>query len=276
LKVAGKASFFAVPTLVRRMLDPDFMARSLIPHIHKIIFGGAPMYMSDLKDALRLFGAERMWGAYGQGEAPCTITHLSSDTLAQALAADDDVVLASVGYPRTGVEVRVVDESDRTVPPGVVGEVAVAGDIVMKGYWNMPEASAATLAGGWLHTGDLGHMNENGLLTLVDRSKDMIIAGGSNIYPREIEEVLLQHPSVREAAVVGMADKDWGEFPVAFIVSSGELDQDSLESFCLERIGRYKRPRRYIFKEELPKSSYGKILKSALREQLLTELETAE
>jgi len=143
----------------------------------------------------------------------------------------------------------------------------VRGDTVMAGYWRNPEASAATLRDGWLWTGDLGAMDGDGFLTLKDRSKDVIISGGSNIYPREVEEALLRHPGVREVSVVGQADAEWGEIVVAFVVGDG-LSAAALDATCLEHIARFKRPKRYHFVDSLPKNNYGKVLKTALREML--------
>jgi long-chain acyl-CoA synthetase len=139
----------------------------------------------------------------------------------------------------------------------------------------MPEASAAALKGGWLHTGDLGSMDERGVLTLRDRSKDMIISGGSNIYPREVEEVLLRHPAVGEVAVVGRPHPDWVEEVVACVVTRPGMSvtDDELDRLCLDNMGRYKRPRRYFYMAELPKNNYGKVLKTALREQVAVEVE---
>jgi acyl-CoA synthetase (AMP-forming)/AMP-acid ligase II len=147
-----------------------------------------------------------------------------------------------------------------------IGEIVCRGDVVMSGYWNNPDATASALVNGWLHTGDLGSFDHRGYLTLRDRSKDVVISGGSNIYPREVEEVLLTHPGVEETCVVGAPDPDWGEVVVAFIVGSAE--PAALDTHLLERIARFKRPKRYIFIDELPKSSYGKVLKRELREQL--------
>jgi acyl-CoA synthetase (AMP-forming)/AMP-acid ligase II len=206
---------------------------------------------------------------YGQGEAPMTITALS-----KALHADTNHPcyverLGSAGVARSDVEVRVVDTSDGDLPPGEIGEVVVRGDVVMRGYWNNPQASAETLRGGWLHTGDLGVFDEDGFLTLKDRSKDMIISGGSNIYPREIEEVLLRHPGVLEVSVVGRPHRDWGEEVVACVVlrPQATVTAVELDHLCLETIARYKRPRAYFFVDSLPKNNYGKVLKTLLRQQ---------
>jgi long-chain acyl-CoA synthetase len=161
------------------------------------------------------------------------------------------------------------------VPAGVLGEVLVRGDIVMSGYWNRPDENAKALRGGWLHTGDVGVVDEEGFLTLKDRSKDMIISGGSNIYPREIEEVILQHPRVLEVSVLGRPHAEWGEEVVAIVVPrpGQAVSESELDTLCLDNIARYKRPRVYRFVNELPKSNYGKILKTALREQLAREAE---
>lgn len=165
------------------------------------------------------------------------------------------------------MEVQVVDDRGRRVPNGEIGEVIVRGDTVMPGYWRNPEATASTIRDGWLYTGDTGYMDDDGFLTLKDRSKDLIISGGSNIYPREIEEVLLAHPSVSEVAVVGWRDAEWGEVPVAFVVFKEGCDatQHELDEWCLESLARFKRPKRYEFVLRLPKNSYGKVLKTELR-----------
>jgi long-chain acyl-CoA synthetase len=143
--------------------------------------------------------------------------------------------------------------------------VLVRGDTVMAGYWRDPQASTATLRNGWLHTGDLGTLDDEGYLTLMDRSKDMIISGGSNIYPREVEEVLMSHPGIREVSVIGREDPDWGEVVVAYV--AGEASPEELDRLCLERIARFKRPKDYVFVPALPKSNYGKVLKTELRDQ---------
>jgi long-chain acyl-CoA synthetase len=149
--------------------------------------------------------------------------------------------------------------------------VVVRGDTVMAGYWQNPEASAQALRGGWLWTGDMGALDEDGFLTLKDRSKDVIISGGSNIYPREVEEVLLGHPRVREVSVVGRKDARWGEAVVAFVACEGAVDPAELDALCLAHIARFKRPREYRFVDALPKNNYGKVLKTALRTLLQEE-----
>jgi long-chain acyl-CoA synthetase len=166
----------------------------------------------------------------------------------------------------------VLDATTSRCQPGEIGEVCVRGDVVMAGYLNSPEATAAALSNGWLHTGDLGRLDEHGYLTLVDRSKDLIISGGSNIYPREVEEVLLLHPAIKEAAVIGVPDEEWGESVLAAVVKKeGHIpDERELDLFCLEHIARFKRPKRYVFVDELPKNATGKVLKRELRERFRT------
>jgi long-chain acyl-CoA synthetase len=158
----------------------------------------------------------------------------------------------------------VADGQDRSVPQGEAGEVLCRG-VIMAGYWQNPEASAASLRGGWLHTGDVGVFDQEGYLHLKDRSKDLIISGGSNIYPREVEEVLLTHGKVREVSVIGRPDREWGEVVVAYVV--GDAAAAELDALCLARIARFKRPKDYVFVDALPKNNYGKILKRELREK---------
>jgi len=266
---AGGISLFAAPTMVKRLAEHPDAARLDHPALKTIIYGGGPMYGADLERAHQVFGF-RLAQIYGQGESPMCITALD-----KALHADTGHPryrerLASVGIAQAVVEVAVADADDRPLPPGEIGEVLVRGDSVMRGYWQDPEATAATLRGGWLHTGDLGALDQDGFLTLHDRSKDLIISGGSNIYPREVEEVLLQHPAVAEVSVVGRRDPQWGEAVVAFVVPAPgqRFDAEHLDAHCLAHMARFKRPKDYRLVESLPKNSYGKVLKTELRSQL--------
>ena len=265
-------SFFAVPTIVTRLVNARESAAAETANLKTIVYGGAPMYVEDLKRALDLFGP-KLVQIYGQGETPMTATALGKTHHADTGNPRYLDHLASTGISRTDVEVRVVDESDRALAAGEIGEVLVRGDVVMKGYWENPEATAETLRGGWLHTGDLGVMDDEGFLTLKDRSKDMIISGGVNVYPREIEEVLLRHTGVLECSVIGRAHPEWGEEVVAFIVAQPDtgVSEDELDRLCLDNVARFKRPRAYFFLDRLPKSNYGKILKTTLRERLDAE-----
>lgn len=252
------ATAFLAPTMVARLLDTG---RQRPTQLRTIIYGGGPMYLENLKKALAAFGPV-FAQLYGQGEAPMTITGLCR---ADHVGADD-AILASVGRPRTGVQVAVLRADGTRAPAGEIGEIVCRGDVVMAGYWNNPDATAETIRDGWLFTGDQGSFDDRGYLTLRDRSKDVVISGGSNIYPREVEEALLDHPGVAEAAVVGTPDPEWGEAVVAFIV--GDASAADLDSHLLERIARFKRPKRYEFVDALPKNSYGKVLKRELRAQL--------
>jgi long-chain acyl-CoA synthetase len=185
----------------------------------------------------------------------------------RAARGRDPHVLASVGQAFTGVEVRIVDDQGRPLPAGEIGEVAVSGPTVMHGYWRNEAATAAQITDGWLLTGDRGELDASGWLTLRDRSREMVVSGGMNIYPREIEEVLALHPRVAEVAVVGTADPEWGERVVAFVVprDGSAVPVDELDSLCRSRIAAFKRPREYRFAVELPRNEYGKILKRELR-----------
>jgi acyl-CoA synthetase (AMP-forming)/AMP-acid ligase II len=186
------------------------------------------------------------------------------------------VHLETCGTARTGVEVKIFDEKHRELPPGEVGEIVTRSDCVMAGYWQNADATANAMRSGWLHTGDVGSMDAQGLLTIRDRSKDMIISGGANIYPREIEEVLLRHPAVAECSVVGRQHPEWGEEVVAFIVKCKPVGTDELDNLCLDNIARFKRPREYRFVDALPKNNYGKVLKTELRVQSLLALPGTE
>lgn len=271
-----RVSLFAAPTMLVRMLNDGGAAQTRLANLKTIIYGGGPMHVPDLTRALELFGP-RLYQIYGQGESPMTITGLSQRDHERALAAGDLDALASAGRARTGVAVRILDEGGRELPEGEIGEIATRSDCVMQGYWNDPVATSAALRAGWLHTGDVGCRDTRGLVTLKDRSKDMIISGGSNIYPREIEDVLLRHPHVAQASVVGAPHAEWGEEVVAFVVSTpgAALAAGDLDALCLEHIARYKRPRRYLFVADLPKNNYGKVLKTALRARLRGETNAA-
>ena len=260
---------FLAPTMLNRFASHPATARMRTENLKTLIYGGAPMYLEDLKRALSRLGP-CLWQGYGQGETPNTICYLSKEWHARTDHPRYDAILSSVGIPRTGIQVRVVDDSDRERPPGEIGEVIVKSVVTMSGYWGNPEASAKALKGGWLHTGDLGVFDEHGFLTLKDRSKDVIISGGSNIYPREVEEVLLLHPGVLEASVIGRRSEEWGEEVVAFVVKKNDagVQENELDSLCLQNIARFKRPKAYFFIDALPKSNYGKILKTELRERL--------
>ncbi len=260
------ASLFAAPTMVRRLVDHAAQNDADPSGIKTVVYGGGPMYAQDIKEALAVMG-NRFVQIYGQGESPMTITALARRHLADTSHPRYEQRIASVGVAQSAVEVRVADAEGAGLPAGEVGEVIVRGDTVMSGYWRNPEATATTIRGGWLYTGDVGAFDADGFLTLHDRSKDVIISGGSNIYPREVEEELLRHPAVHEAAVVGRPSREWGEEVVAFIVArpGATVAAAELDALCSAGIARFKRPKAYRFVDALPKNNYGKILKKELR-----------
>jgi long-chain acyl-CoA synthetase len=259
-------AFFAAPTMLKRLLDDDVDRDT--SNLKAIIYGGGPMYVEDCLAGLERFGP-KLTQLYGQGESPMTITALNARQHADKDHPRWMDRLASVGIAQSAVEVRIADLDGRWLPHGDVGEILVRGDSVMQGYWRNPDATAETLRGGWLHTGDFGVLDEDGFLTLKDRAGDLIISGGSNIYPREVEEVLIRHPQVSEASVIGRADREWGEIVVAYLVSEGEthIDIAMLDEFCTTEMARFKRPRHYYQIDALPKNNYGKVLKTELRKR---------
>ncbi len=262
----GPVSMFAAPTMVRRLTDVAKRTGRTGQGIRTIVYGGGPMYVADIHEALDLFG-DKFVQIYGQGESPMCITALSREQISDKTHPNWERRLASVGLAQACVEVKVVDAQGVPLPAGEVGEIVVKGPPVMSGYWRAPEATRKTLREGWLWTGDMGVLDEDGFLTLKDRSKDVIISGGSNIYPREVEECLLLHPHVAEVSVVGEHDEEWGETVLAFVVAQDQqaLSPDDLDRLCLQHIARFKRPKAYVFLAELPKNNYGKVLKTELR-----------
>jgi long-chain acyl-CoA synthetase len=265
-------TMFAAPTMVKRLAEHPGATRSDHPGLKTIVYGGGPMYLADLDRAHDVFGY-RLAQIYGQGESPMCITALDKRAHADTAHPRHRERLASAGTAQMVVEVMVADDHDRPLPAGDIGEVLARGDSVMRGYWRNPEATADILRGGWLHTGDVGSMDADGFLTLRDRSKDLIISGGANIYPREVEEVLLRHPAVAEVSVIGRPDPEWGETVVAFVVPApgNACDPADLDAHCLAQIARFKRPKDYRFVDALPKNNYGKVLKTGLRELLAPE-----
>jgi len=263
----GSCGFF-VPTMLGQLLAAPEFTHVPADNVRTLVYGGAPMPVAECRALIRRLPG-KLVQIYGQGESPMTIT-----VLPRTDHTDDEAGsarLATVGRAQYGVEVQVVDEQGCAAPAGVVGEVTVRGDTVMSGYWRNPAATAETLRGGWLHTGDLGEIDARGYLTLRGRSKDLIISGGQNIYPREVEDVLERHAGVKAVAVVGRPCPQWGERCVAFVVPAGAdsagLEQ-SLEQLCLDNLARYKRPREYHFVSELPLNPVGKVQKSVLRASL--------
>jgi acyl-CoA synthetase (AMP-forming)/AMP-acid ligase II len=259
-------NMFAAPTMVKLLAESPATDRQVHGSLKSLNYGGAPMLVEDLKTAMKNLGP-CLVQLFGQGESPMTITYLPhADHVLEGTPAQIKR-LASAGIARTDVEVKIFDAEDMELPPGEMGEIVTRSDLVMKGYWRNPEATRDTIRDGWLHTGDMGYIDESGYLFIMDRSKDMIITGGENVYPREIEEVLIKHPAVREVAVIGVPDAKWGEAIKAIVaLKPGEAaTENDLIAFCKDNIASYKKPKSVDFINELPKNNYGKILKRELR-----------
>ena len=255
-----------VPTMIHSLLQvPDIESYDL-SSLRLILYAGASMPVELLKRALAVFpcGFAQM---YGQTESGPFTTVLKPEDHILDGSEKRLARLASSGKPVLNYEIRVVDENDRDVPVGEVGEIIGRSEAVMKGYWQMPEETAKKLKNGWLHTGDLGRLDEDGYVYIVERKNDMIISGGVNIYPREIEEVLYRHPAVSEASVIGLPDEHWGEVVKAVIVlkDGAQATESEIIAFCGQHLAGYKKPKSVDFWTELPKSPQGKILKKEIR-----------
>ena len=255
-----------MPTILNALARHEAVDRHDHTSLRYVIYAGAPMYRADQAHALRKLGPVLVQ-YFGLGEVTGNITVLPP----RLHSADDDpnLPIGSVGMPRTGMEVAILDSVGTRLPPGATGEICVRGQAVFAGYWGDSDASAKAFAGGWFHTGDLGHLNEHGFLWITGRASDMFISGGSNVYPREVEEALLLHPSVAEACVVGLPHPKWGESGVAVIVlRDGAVEPSDLLSHLKDRLARYKWPAEIVFWPELPKSGYGKVPKLQVRQLL--------
>ena len=272
VRTNAKVSLFAVPTILNRLVAAWAGSDMPIENVRTIVYGGAPMYVADLERAIGVFG-QRLFQLFAQGESPMTVSGLPQ-RLHRTDLPESARLLSSCGYPRTGYAFRICDpDTGVELPAGETGEICAQGEAVMLGYWQNDAATAKSLRDGWLWTGDLGYCDADGLLHVVDRSKDMIISGGTNIYPREVEETLLTHPGVAEVAVIGVPDPEWGESVVACVVlaEGTAADEAELDAHVCGQIARFKRPKAYRFLSELPKSDYAKILKSDLRKMLAEE-----
>jgi acyl-CoA synthetase (AMP-forming)/AMP-acid ligase II len=257
-----------VPAMIQFCLVgvPD-VAERRYDDLRLIIYGASPISEQTLRRAIDVFGCDFLQG-YGMTETTAAATYLFPADHRRALGGEPHLLL-SAGRPLLGTEVRIVDENDQAVPNGAIGEVAVRGPQLMRGYWNLPEASADALRGGWMHTGDAGVLDDEGFLFIQDRVKDMIVSGGENVYPREVEDVLFQHPAVADVAVIGVPDERFGEAVKAIVVlKAGEsVTAEALLEFSKGRLGGYKRPRSVEFAATLPRNPSGKVLKKELREK---------
>ena len=261
------SELFLPPTVIYRLLDiPELEKKVDFSSLRYFMYGAAPMSVDKLKQALRVFGLV-MVGCYGQTEAPASISYLPPDEHLVAGEPASDQRLSSVGRPNPLVRVEIMNEANEILGSGVSGEICVRGDLVMKGYYRAPDKTAETIIDGWLHTGDIGHIDGDGYLYITDRKKDMIISGGFNVYPSEVEQVLWGHPAVRDCAVIGVPDEQWGEAVKAVVeLNSGQdASEAELIALCKARLGSVKAPKTVDFIDTLPRSPVGKVLKKDIR-----------
>jgi fatty-acyl-CoA synthase len=260
-------NMFTVPTILKMLAEHPAVEKCDHSSLRYVIYAGAPMYREDQKRALARLG-KVLVQYFGLGEVTGNITVLPTN-----LHDPDDgpeTKIGTCGFERTGMQVSIQDEDGRELPPGETGEICVCGLAVFAGYYDNPEANAKAFRNGWFRTGDLGHLDEQGFLYITGRASDMYISGGSNVYPREIEEKVLTHPAIAEVAIVGVADKLWGEVGIAVCVlrQDAELNEPELLAWLAPKVARYKLPKRVFFWNELPRSGYGKITKKMIRAEL--------
>jgi fatty-acyl-CoA synthase len=260
------SNVFTVPTILTMLTGHDSVDRYDHSSLRYVIYAGAPMYRADQVHALEKLGPVLVQ-YFGMGEVTGNITVLPPSCHS---LNDDEMPVGSCGVPRTGMDVMILDDTGGQLPPGTTGEICVRGPGVFAGYHNNPEATRAATRYGWFHTGDLGHMDERGFVYITGRASDMYISGGSNVYPLEIEEVLLTHPAVAEACVVGVPHEKWGETGVAVLVLNQGMTvtEHALMAHVEGRLARYKHPSMFVFWPELPKSGYGKVVKRDVKRLL--------
>jgi acyl-CoA synthetase (AMP-forming)/AMP-acid ligase II len=261
-------NIFMAPAMIKRLVTNPEIGNYDLSSLKCIHYGGAPIYEEDLKTAVGKLG-QIFVQDYGQAESPMTITYLRKEEHLLSGTPVQMKRLTSAGFARTDVDVKIVNSEDQELPSGEMGEIVVRGMVVMKGYWKNPSATAETLRGGWLHTGDLGIMDERGYVYILDRKKDMIISGGENIYSREIEDVILKHPAVFEVSVIGVPDERWGESVKAIVAlkQGQKATEGEIINFCKDHLASYKKPKSVEFIDSIPKNPYGKVLKRELREK---------
>lgn len=267
ISAEGISAMAAVPVMLQFALMVPDLDKYDFSSLKLISYGGSPLAPSLLKQCVDVFGCEFAQG-YGQTEATTAITFLTPADHRRAMAEKPEL-LTSCGKPIIGTELKIIGDDGQALPAGEVGEILVKGPQLMKGYWKRDEATASTLKDGWLHTGDAGCIDEEGYLYIKDRVKDMIISGGENVYPAELEKVLHSHPDIADVAVIGVADDKWGEVPLAVLVAQDgkELDIDALTDFCKDKLAGFKIPKKLTYIDMLPRNPSGKILKKVLREQ---------
>ena len=262
-----------VPTMLKRLMDQPTFKDYDLSSLQVITYGAAPMPLEVIKKAIAEFPGTRFINAFGQTETASTITMLPPDD--HNISEDDPEFekklnrLSSIGKPLPDVEVRIVNEDGADVPQGETGEIVAKGQRLMKGYWNREEATKETLRGGWLYTGDLGFWDEDGYIFLSGRARDFIKRGGEMIAPEEVEQIIMSHPGVDEAAIIGIPDIEWGERVRALVVKKpgAELSMQDVVEHCRPRMAGFKRPEDVVFVDELPRNPMGKVLKRVLREE---------
>jgi len=263
----GVTTCLLTPSMIIVLLQDPKLDDYDVSSLRQVMYGSAPLDATWIRKAVERFDGVEFLGSYGLTETSPLLTIHPMAEHKRAIAARDDELLRSVGRPLVGVDMKIVGDDGTPAGPGEAGEVVVRGPNVSKGYWKRPEATAEAFRESWLYTGDIGQMDEQGRLYLLDRKKDMIITGGENVYSSEVEAALYQNPKVQECAVVGVPDEVYGEALLAAVVPvPGEtLSDEELIAHCRGKIGGYKIPRRYVFLKELPKSAVNKVLKNELR-----------
>jgi acyl-CoA synthetase (AMP-forming)/AMP-acid ligase II len=255
------------PTMIAMLLEDPATEKYDLSSLRRIGYGASAMPAEVLRRARVRWPGVGFSTGFGMTELAGNVMFMSPAD--HDRAADQGLeILRSVGRQMPLARVRVIDEEGRDVPPNTPGEIVVKGDQVLSGYWRNQEATEKSFLDGWFRSGDVGRWDENGYLYIVDRKKDMILTGGENVYPREVEEVLYEHPAVVEAAVLGAPDPKWGEKVVAVVCLRSEASGEELIAFCKERIASYKKPKHVVFIDALPKNASGKVLKRELRDQI--------
>jgi acyl-CoA synthetase (AMP-forming)/AMP-acid ligase II len=266
----GITSIFMPPTAIYSLIHEQHLHPRDVASLRRIIYGGAPMPAGKIREAQQTFGPI-IGTTYGQTEAPQIITCLPPEYLL------DERNLSSVGAPSLMTDVRIMDKDGHFLPPGEAGEIVVRGDLVMTGYWKMADRTAETIINGWLHTGDIGSFDERGFLFIKDRARDVIITGGFNVYPTDVEGVLGKHPAIFESSVVGIEDEKWGERVCAAVelLPGARATEEEIIQFVKSQIGSVKAPKEVYFIERLPRSPVGKTLKAEVKRQILSTIATA-
>ena len=263
----GITGTFLVPSMIRMLLDAMPAAWRVPRTLRRVYYAGSPIDQATFREATAAFDG-RLVQSFAQMESPMFFTVLDSDGHRSAVRDVSSPLARSAGQVLPGVELRIVDEDGNEAAPGQPGEILARAPQTMNGYWNRPEATAHALADGWLHTGDVGYLDGAGYLFIVDRKKDMIVTGGSNVYAREVEEVLLELSQVKDAAVIGTPHRIWGEAVTAVLVPAGpDRDAGGVIAACRDRLAGYRVPKRVEWVDSLPRNAYGKVLKQQLRER---------